>query len=170
MHVSEQAKPNPAKTTHSVFSMDRKEILGAVDEALLKKGSPVIGDPGAYVVPMGRAIGTSGETSIKIIVRPGTNQVVGTYISFDNLGSGAAGKLQVPHDAAIKIEFDTEQILDDVKIPQGKWGKAEHLEPITTDFQKIGSGGASKAVTTKLILVNKVIDINTGKVLYECGK
>ncbi|WP_411384042.1 hypothetical protein ACK3BK_07655 [Pseudomonas sp. L7] len=79
LHVLEHAEPNPAKTTHSVFSMDRKEILGAVDEAWLKKGSPVVGDPGAYVVPMGRALGTSGETSIKIIVRPGTNQVITAY-------------------------------------------------------------------------------------------
>ncbi|TSD80535.1 hypothetical protein FFI16_010555 [Pseudomonas sp. KBS0710] len=61
------------------FSMDRKEILGAVDEAWLKKGSPVSSDPGAYVVPMGRAIGTSGETSIKIIVLPGTNKVITAY-------------------------------------------------------------------------------------------
>ncbi|MEE4996584.1 filamentous hemagglutinin N-terminal domain-containing protein [Pseudomonas alliivorans] len=79
LHVLEHAEPNPAKTTHSVFSMDRKEILGAVDEAWLKKGSPVVGDPGAYVVPMGRAIGTSGETSIKVIVRPGTSQVITAY-------------------------------------------------------------------------------------------
>lgn len=94
----------------------------------------------------------------------------GTYISFDNLGSGAAGKLQVPHDAAIKIEFDTKQILDDVKIPNGQWGKADHLEPITTDFPQFGPGGATQAVTTKPILVNKVIDTNTGKVLYDRGK
>ncbi|MEE4681206.1 hypothetical protein V2K69_05490 [Pseudomonas alliivorans] len=79
LHVLEHAEPNPAKTTHSVFSMDRKEILGAVDEAWLKKGSPVVGDPGAYVVPMGRAIGTSGETSIKVIVRPGTSQIITAY-------------------------------------------------------------------------------------------
>ncbi len=79
LHVLEHAEPNPAKTTHSVFSMDRKEILGAVDEAWLKKGSPVSGDPGAYVVPMGRPIGTTGETSIKIIVRPGTNKVITAY-------------------------------------------------------------------------------------------
>lgn len=76
MHVIEHAEPNPAKTAHSVFSMDTKEILSAVDEAWLKKGSPVVGDPGAYVVPMGRAIGTSGEMSIKVIVRPGTSQVI----------------------------------------------------------------------------------------------
>lgn len=79
MHVLEHAEPNPAKTTYSVFSMDRKEILGAVDEAWLKKDSPVSGDPGAYVVPMGRAIGTSGETSIKIIFRPGANKVITAY-------------------------------------------------------------------------------------------
>lgn len=65
LHVLEHAEPNPAKTTHSVFSMDRKEILVTIDEAWLKKGSAVVDDPGAYVVPIGRAIGTSGETSIK---------------------------------------------------------------------------------------------------------
>lgn len=42
-------------------------------------GSPVLNDPGAYFIPMGRAIGTSGETSIKIIVRPGTSQVITAY-------------------------------------------------------------------------------------------
>jgi len=94
----------------------------------------------------------------------------GTYISFDNPGSGAAGKLQVPHDAAIKIEFDTKQILNDVNIPQGQWGKADYLEPITSDFPQFGPGGATQAVTTKPIFVNKVIDTNTGKVLYDRGK
>ncbi|CAB3870568.1 hemagglutinin repeat-containing protein [Achromobacter animicus] len=79
LHVLEHAKPNPVKTTHSVFSMDRREILRVVDEAWLKKGSPVVGDPGAYVVPMGRPIGTLGETNIKIIVRPGINQVITAY-------------------------------------------------------------------------------------------
>lgn len=48
--------------THSVFSMDRKEALGAVDEAWLKKGSPVVGDPCAYIIPMDRAIGASGKS------------------------------------------------------------------------------------------------------------
>ena len=34
---------------------------------------------GVVVPGMGRPIGTSGETSIKIIVRPGTNQVITAY-------------------------------------------------------------------------------------------
>lgn len=94
----------------------------------------------------------------------------GTYISFDNLGQGAAGKLQVPHDAAIKIEFDTKQILGDVQIPKGQWGKADYPEPITNDFPQFGPGGATQAVTTKPIFVNKIIDARTGKVLYERGQ
>jgi hypothetical protein len=94
----------------------------------------------------------------------------GTYISFDSLGQGAAGKLQVPHDAAIKIEFDTKQILDDVQIPKGQWGKADYPEPITNDFPQFGPGGATQAVTTKPIVVNKIIDARTGKVLYERGQ
>lgn len=79
LHVLEHAEPNSAKTTHSVFSMDRNEILGVIDEAWLKKGSSVVGDPGAYIIPMGRTVGTLGETNIKIIVRPGTNKVITAY-------------------------------------------------------------------------------------------
>ncbi|MGE8360952.1 DUF637 domain-containing protein [Pseudomonas sp.] len=94
----------------------------------------------------------------------------GTYISFDQLGQGAAGKLQVPHDAAIRIEFDTKQILGDVQIPKGQWGKADYSEPITSDFPQFGPGGATQAVTTKPIVVNKIIDARTGKVLYERGQ
>ena len=78
-HVLDHAVPNPTKTTHSVFNVDRKEILGLVDEAWHAKGNPLLSDPGAYVVPMGRAVGTAGETNIKIIVRPGTNKIITAY-------------------------------------------------------------------------------------------
>ncbi|KKN93989.1 hypothetical protein LCGC14_0192530 [marine sediment metagenome] len=91
----------------------------------------------------------------------------GTYISFDALGQGAASKLQVPHDAAIRIEFDTRQILDDVQIPKGQWGNADYLEPITSDFVQYGPGGATQAITGRQVSVDKIIDTRTGKVLYE---
>ncbi|MFN3809115.1 MAG: filamentous hemagglutinin N-terminal domain-containing protein [Roseateles asaccharophilus] len=78
-HVLDHAVPNPNKTTHTVFNVDRKEILGLVDEAWLAKGNPLPNDPGAYVVPMGRVIGTAGETNIKIIVRPGTSKIITAY-------------------------------------------------------------------------------------------
>ncbi|MFJ7282253.1 hemagglutinin repeat-containing protein [Pseudomonas sp. NPDC099000] len=78
-HVLEHSVPNPNKRKHSVFSMDRKDILGVVDEAWIKKGNPVVGDPGAYIVPMSRVVGTAGETNIKIVVRPGTSIVITAY-------------------------------------------------------------------------------------------
>jgi hypothetical protein len=78
-HVLDHAVPNPNKTTHSVFNVERKEVLGLIDEAWLKKGNPLPNDPGAYVVPMGRIIGTGGENGIKIIVRPGTNKIITAY-------------------------------------------------------------------------------------------
>lgn len=91
----------------------------------------------------------------------------GTYISFDNLEFEAADRLQVPHDAVIKVEFDTKQMLEDLEIPKGMWGKADYLEPLATDFPQFGSGGATQAVTKQQIILNKITDTRTGKVLYE---
>ena len=34
---------------------------------------------GAYIIPMLRVVGAAGETNIKIIVRPGTNEVITAY-------------------------------------------------------------------------------------------
>lgn len=64
---------------HSVFNVGRNRLLGLIDEAWSMRGAPVAGDPGAFVVPMGRAIGTAGETTIRIVVRPGTNQILTAY-------------------------------------------------------------------------------------------
>ncbi|WP_229803904.1 DUF637 domain-containing protein, partial [Halomonas qijiaojingensis] len=78
-HVLDHAAPNPNKRTHSVFNVDRNEILGVVDEAWTKRGSPLPNDPGAFIVPMGRVVGTAGETSVKIVVRPNTNEVITAF-------------------------------------------------------------------------------------------
>lgn len=78
-HVLEHAKPNPSKATHSVFNVDRNQILGLVDDAWLARGSPVVGDAGAYIIPMNRIVGTAGQTSIKIIVCPGTSRIITAY-------------------------------------------------------------------------------------------
>lgn len=91
----------------------------------------------------------------------------GTYFSFNKIDKDAKDKLQVPHDAAIRIEFDTKQVLDDVKIPQGQYGKAEHKEAITKDFPEFGAGGVTQATTNQAIEVDRIIDTRTGKVLYE---
>ena len=43
------------------------------------RGNPLPNDPGAFVIPMNRVVGTGGETSIKIITRPGTNEIITAY-------------------------------------------------------------------------------------------
>lgn len=69
--------PNSNKSTHSVFCTCKKGgSLDLVDEAWAKRGQPLANDPGAYVVPMGRAMGSAGETDINIITRPGTSEVI----------------------------------------------------------------------------------------------
>jgi len=78
-HVLDHGVANVTKPTHSVFNVDRSQILGLVDEAWITKGSPLPSDPGAYIVPMGRVVGTAGEKSIKVIIRPGTNKIITAY-------------------------------------------------------------------------------------------
>ena len=78
-HVLDHTLLNPSKTTHSVFNVDRKEVLRLIDEAWLAKGNPLPNDQGTYIVPMGRTVGTAGESSIKIIVRPGTNKIITAF-------------------------------------------------------------------------------------------
>lgn len=78
-HVLDHAEPNPNKTTHSVFNVERNEVLSVVDEAWASKRAPLPNDPGAYVVPMGRAVRTAGETNVKVIVRPGTQKLITAY-------------------------------------------------------------------------------------------
>jgi hypothetical protein len=80
--VLEHAVPDATKSKHSVFNVGRNEVVGLIDEARSKRGrSPRVsaGVPGAFVVPMGRAVGTAGETAVRIVVRPGTNQMITAY-------------------------------------------------------------------------------------------
>ena len=43
------------------------------------KGFPLIDDPGAYLIDVGRVIGTQGETIIIIVVIQGTNTIITAY-------------------------------------------------------------------------------------------
>ncbi len=83
----------------------------------------------------------------------------GTYISFNNYDVANPGALQVPHDASIKVTFDTLQIIDDIKVPYGNWGQAPYLEPITTNFPQFGPGGATQAITHSEISLDSIIKL-----------
>jgi len=80
----------------------------------------------------------------------------GTYFSFNNYDVANPSALQVPHDASIKASFDTMQIIDDINIPYGNWGKASYLEPITKDFPQFGTGGATQVITNSNIKINAI--------------
>ena len=78
-HVLAHTVPDASKPMHSVFNVGRNQVLGLVDKAWAMRGAAVAGDPGAFVVPMGRAVGLAGETAVQIVVRPGTNQILTAY-------------------------------------------------------------------------------------------
>ena len=80
----------------------------------------------------------------------------GTYFSFNNYNVANPSALQVPHDASVKVSFDTLQIIDDINVPYGKWGKASYLEPITKDFPEFGSGGATQVITHSGIKIKSI--------------
>jgi hypothetical protein len=83
-HVLEHAIPDPSKAVHSVFNVERREVLGLVDEAWnARQGAGVLQNNGnrIWVVDMGRPVGTAGESNLRIIVRDGTNRVITAYPS-----------------------------------------------------------------------------------------
>lgn len=80
LHVLEHASPDPTKPLHSVFNVSKDKVLGVVDEAWsMRSGvTPTLQKNGNQVfnIPMGRVVGTNGETSIRIVVKNGTSEVV----------------------------------------------------------------------------------------------
>jgi filamentous hemagglutinin len=75
-HVLAHTIPDPTKSVHSVFNVGRDQVVGLLDEAWALRTQPLPSDPGAYLIPMGRVVGQGGETNIRIIVRPGTSEVI----------------------------------------------------------------------------------------------
>ncbi len=86
-----------------------------------------------------------------------------TYITFDEIKDRSSQEvqnlLQLPHEPSHAVEFDTKQILDDIRIPDGKWDTNGIPEPITNTFDKWGKGGGTQAIT------NKPITIETNSVI-----
>ena len=83
----------------------------------------------------------------------------GTYFSFNRYDVANPDALQVPHDASVRVEFDTLQIIDDISVPYGNWGKAPYLEPITKDFPQFGNGGATQVITHSGIQIDSIIKL-----------
>jgi hypothetical protein len=68
------------KPKHSVFIIkDGSKILRLIDYAWSRRGSPLPDDPYAYIINFKKPIGTEGETALKIIVRPGTSELITAF-------------------------------------------------------------------------------------------
>ena len=73
-------------------------------------------------------------------------------------------ELQIKYPPTHIGEFDTLQIIDDIRIPHGKWGTADYLEPIVKDYPEFSLpgypvGGATQAITNTPIKDFKLKEI-----------
>lgn len=78
-HILQHTKPNTSKLNHTVFTIAGDELFDLIDFAWSKRGVALADDPGTYIVELEKIIGTQGEKAIKIVVIPGTTQVITAY-------------------------------------------------------------------------------------------
>lgn len=78
-HILQHTKPNAAKLNHTVFTVADAELLDLIDFAWSKRGIALADDPGTYIIELEKIIGTKGEKAIKIVVVPGTSQIITAY-------------------------------------------------------------------------------------------
>ena len=83
-HVLAHTVPDASKAKHSLFSIARRDVIKTVDEAFTKKIGPgtLSGKNRVWDVDMGRAVGTLGESKIRLILRDGTMDVITAFPVF----------------------------------------------------------------------------------------
>ena len=81
LHVLEHTKPNPNKPVHTVFNVDKSNVIGLVDEAWNSRGVGNLASNGyvTYNIDMGKTIGTNGETFMRIVTNGYTNKLISAY-------------------------------------------------------------------------------------------
>ncbi|QHE54031.1 hypothetical protein [Pontibacillus sp. HMF3514] len=85
-----------------------------------------------------------------------TNSAPGSYFGFDKFDSAKEAReaLQISpewSDAKLRGEFDTLQVIDDMRIPYNKGDKGDILEPITNSYPEFGEGGYRQVITKSKI-------------------
>lgn len=83
-HVLAHTVPDATKAKHSVFNVDRTKVIGLVDDAWTRRvGSGTLsGKYRVWEVDMGRAIGTLGETRMRLVFRDGLMEIISAYAIF----------------------------------------------------------------------------------------
>jgi hypothetical protein len=82
LHVLDHLTPNAAgKPAHTLFNVQRNELLGLLDRAWARRGSYTTHNSGNwnYRIDMGRVIGQGGETAVNISVRPGSSEIITAF-------------------------------------------------------------------------------------------
>lgn len=75
-----QTVARPKNGPHTVFNVTGEKALALVDEAWALRRKPLANDPVSFVVPMGRIVGTNGETRVRIVVsKVGGNEITTAY-------------------------------------------------------------------------------------------
>lgn len=84
-HIMAHTAPDASKPKHSVFtSRKREDILRLLDEAWKRRGPPNREkgrDSGrdVYDIPMGRAIGTAGERTVRLVMENNQPAIITAY-------------------------------------------------------------------------------------------
>lgn len=90
-----------------------------------------------------------------------------TYVSLDKYDDAnlIKSKLQLPKKPTWVAEFDGNQILNDVKIPNGKYLKSDYKEVLCRSHPNLGEGGGSQFITNSPIKISRLVNLETGEVI-----
>lgn len=94
-----------------------------------------------------------------------------TYVSLDTYSDAVTiqQKLQLPKQPTWVAEFDGNQIIKDVRIPEGKYMKASYKEVLCKSFPEINGlkleGGGAQFITNSAIKIRKLTNLKTGEVI-----
>lgn len=79
-HILHHTRPAPHKPVHAMFlAKTRKELFDLIDSAWLTLTNPCSNPTGEFNINMGKVIGTRGERRLKMIIIPGTSQIITAY-------------------------------------------------------------------------------------------
>jgi hypothetical protein len=82
-HITGHLTVDASKTTQSIFTVPANKLLALIDEAWIKRGGMqgIVRKNGnvEYSIDTGRVIGTRGETTMLIVIKNGTNQVITAF-------------------------------------------------------------------------------------------
>lgn len=80
-HVLQHTVPNDSKPLHTVYNVDKSEVIGLIDEAWVNKGQGILQSNGnvLYDINMGKIIGTNGEDTIRIITKGYSNNIITAF-------------------------------------------------------------------------------------------